>query len=213
MIKISMRGAAEITLAAPARKSAALRKYKQNDSGEARGRSNYYILALTFIKQLHNEGNPPGLLASFLGDMQNRIAEKPKDTRWKAKVLNNMRAAEQYIEHFGQRKFAIRPGKKLAYTHGGVLISARPDLVIEENGKILLIKLNLSKKSHSDLMADIQLHLMYAAANAVGLEITSRQVAYIQPVQGSELRGPSKGFPAVTRLSLICKDLEDIWNS
>jgi hypothetical protein len=213
MIKVSMRGAAEVALAAPSRKSTALRKYKQTDSGEARGRSNYYIWALTFIRQFHREGNPAGLLASFLGDLQNRIAEKPKDTRWKAKILNNMRAAEQYSLHFGPRKFTIRPGKKLAYAHGNVLVSARPDLVVEENGKILLIKLNLSKKPHSDLMADIQLHLMHAAATAVGLDLTSKQVAYIQPVRGSEQRGPSKGFPPVTRLSQICEDLENIWNS
>lgn len=212
MIKISMRGAAEVAAAAPSRKVATLKKYKQTDSGETKGRSNYYISALSFVTSYHKQGNHPSALTAYLAAMQKKLAEKPNDPRWRAKVLNNMRAAEQYIQHFGQRKFTVCEGKKLAYTHNGVVVSARPDLVIEENGERLLIKLNLGRIEHSSQMAAIQLHFMFTAANAAGLEIGPQQVVYIQPVEGFEHRGPASGFPPDKRLASICSEIEGLWN-
>ncbi|MGA3134821.1 MAG: hypothetical protein ABSC88_02405 [Terracidiphilus sp.] len=51
--KISMRGLAEVASAKPSRKQSKLKQYKFPESEESKGRSNYYVKALSAIKRHH----------------------------------------------------------------------------------------------------------------------------------------------------------------
>jgi hypothetical protein len=52
-VKISMRGLAEVASAKPSSKHSKLKQYQFPDSEESKGRSNYYVKALSAIKRHH----------------------------------------------------------------------------------------------------------------------------------------------------------------
>ena len=128
VIKISMRGFAEVSSAAAKRKQNALKKYQFPKSEESVGRSNYYTKALSGIKH-HHRGDSE-FVVNLLNDLIEGAASESNVLR-RAKLLNNHRALTDYLKHFGGRTLTIRPGKQLYYTYGKLVVSAKPDLVAD----------------------------------------------------------------------------------
>ena len=163
--KISMRGLAEVSHASPGRKLSKLKKYKFPESEESMGRSNYYVKALSAIKH-HHRGD-----SSFVTSILQALlveAKTEKSPLRKAKLLNNHRAITEYLNCFGGRALVIRRGKLLYYTFKELVVSAQPDLVAEENGDLVLIKLNLSKEDFTGGVCATILHVLYEAAHIEG---------------------------------------------
>lgn len=133
MILISMRGFAEVSAAAPDRKLRVLRKYKQPKSGESTGRSNYYVAAISTIKRYHRSGGDQTIISSKVEELRN-LAATERDGRRRAKLKSNARALESYLTHFGHRSLKLLPGKRLYFHHQDLVISAQPDLTVEEMG-------------------------------------------------------------------------------
>jgi hypothetical protein len=139
---ISMRGLAEVASAKPSRKYSKLKQYRFPESEESKGRSNYYVKALSAIKRYHR--GQSGFVNSVLKSLVVGAASET-DPRKRAKLLNNHRAITDYLKAFGSRPLVMMPGKKLHYVYKDLVVSAHPDLVAEENGSLVLIKLNLGK--------------------------------------------------------------------
>lgn len=206
-LKLSMRGFAEISSAEPVRKQAKLKKYKSPRSAEGVGRSNYYVKALSLIKR-HHKGDSAYVASSI----QKLLAEAAAETvpRKRAKLLSNHRAITNYLEHFGGRNLIVKPGKQLYYTFKNLVVSAQPDLVAEENGSLILIKINLTKEEFPGGMSATLLHVLYEAAKAKGLPIESRGVECLQASSGSRTVGPKKGFPDKQVLDAKCQEILDL---
>jgi hypothetical protein len=206
--KISMRGLAEVANAAPSRKLSKLKKYRFPQSEESIGRSNYYTKALSAIRRHHH--GESGRVSSILQDLlANAKAEKSSLRR--ARLLNNHRAITDYLKNFGARALVIRPGKSLYYVYKDLVVSAQPDLVAEENGKLLLIKLNLSKEDLTGGVCATLLHVLYEAAKSQGLPINPTCVECLQAVSGSRTTGPKSGFPDKKVLNSACQELLTLW--
>jgi hypothetical protein len=212
-IRLSVRGFAETTVAAPARKAAALKKYKFSDSGESVGRQNHYVYALAFIRKYHRDGLPASSAGSYAAELLKRIAEKPDSRQWKAKMTNNARAVQQYVNAFGKEKFTPRPGRNFKFIHQSVIVSARPDLCAESGGGSLFIKVNLTKAPHDELMVNLQLHLMYEAILPHVESLLPSQLVYLQVADGSRLKGPKDGFPSRARIEKACAQIRSVWQS
>ncbi len=209
-IKISMRGLAEVTCAKSSSKRTKLKQYKFRQSDESVGRSNYYVRALGAIKG-HHKGESDvvnSVLRSLLAE-----ASIEKDRRRKAKLLNNHRAIVDYLKVFGDRRLVIRPGRALYYPHKNVLVSARPDMVAEENGSLVLIKLNLGKEDFGGGVPAMILHLLYESARLQNLPIETSRVECLQASSGTRTVGPKRGFPPMESLNTACEELSDLWPS
>src|SRR5450432_2895364 len=84
----------------------------------------------------------------------------------RAGFRNNLRAINSYMEIYGRRKRKIVPRPRIYYTHGSVRLSASPDLAVEEDGRLKLVKLGITKKGDNPELVRIMLRVMYLAANA-----------------------------------------------
>ena len=125
--------------------------------------------------------------------------------------MHNHRAISDYLKHFGSRKLTIKPGKRLYFVWGNVLISAQPDLVAEEFGKLKLIKLNLGLDDYSGGVNAMLLHTIHQAALTHGLAVQSNDVECLQVSSGSKVVGPKSGFPPVQVLENACAELTSLW--
>jgi hypothetical protein len=206
--RISMRGLAEVAHAAPSRKLSKLEKYRFPQSEESVGRSNYYIKALSTIRR-HHRGESSRVSSTLRELWAN--AKNEKNNLKRAKLLNNHRAITDYLKNFGARALAIRPGKSLYYVYKDLVVSARPDLVAEENGKLLLIKLNLSKEELAGGVCSTILHVLYESAKSQGLSIDPACVECSQAASGSRTTGPKSGFPDKKVLNAACQELLTLW--
>ncbi|MGO9326417.1 MAG: hypothetical protein ACLP07_17820 [Terracidiphilus sp.] len=206
--KISMRGLAEVANASPARKLSKLKKYKFPKSEESVGRSNYYVKALSAIKH-HHRGDSSYVNSTLQALLIEAKAEK--NPLRKAKLLNNHRAIKEYLKHFGSRALVIRPGKLLYYTFKELVVSAQPDLVAEENGDLVLIKLNLGKDEFAGGVCATILHVLYEAAQTQGLPIKPTGIECLQTADGSRIAGPKSGFPNRNTLNSTCQELLALW--
>lgn len=208
--KISMRGLAEVASAKPSRKHSKLKQYQFPESEESKGRSNYYVKALSAIKR-HHRGQS-GFVKSVLQSLKIGAATEP-DPRKKAKLLNNHRAITDYLKTFGNRPLVMKPGKSLHYVYKDLIVSAHPDLVAEENGSLILIKLNLSKDDFSGGVNSTLLHVLYEAATMQGLPIKPSGVECLQTSSGSRTTGPKQGFPDRKVLNAACQELLNLWSA
>jgi hypothetical protein len=210
VMKISMRGFAEVAAAEPKSKPSKLSKYKFPESDESVARSNYYIKALSAIKRHHR-----GEHAHVQKVLKDLLAEAAveTDSRKRAKLLGNHRAIIDYLKTFGNRALIIKPGKQLHFVYEDLVISARPDLVAEENGETTLIKLNLGKKTFGGGVPALLLHLLYEAAKVHDANLKPNRVECIQLADGSKISGPKNGFPPKKVLENACKEIVKIWSA
>jgi hypothetical protein len=207
-ITISMRGLAEVACAKPSQKQSKLKRFKFPESEESVGRSNYYVWAISAIKH-HHRGD-----SEFVDDMLHRLSEEAaseSDPRKKAKFLNNYRAISDYLKYFGDRSLEIRPGARLYFNYRNLIVNAHPDLVAEEKGRLLLIKLNCCKDDFAGGVTSTLLHVLYESAKLKGLEIGPTSVECLQTSSGSRITGPKSGFPNTSALNSACKELLEVW--
>ena len=206
--KISMRGLAEVVSAKPSSKQSRLKRFKFPDSEESVGRSNYYVKALSAIRR-HHKGD-----ASFVDSLLSELlaqAAVEKDALKRAKLINNYQAITNYLKNFGARKLVIKPGTHLYYLHKDLLVSAHPDLVAEEDGRLILIKLHLGREQLPGGVSGIMLHVLYEAAIERGLPIESTSVECLQSSSGLRTTGPKGGFPGKAVLNNACQELSSLW--
>ena len=129
------------------------------------------------------------------------------DPRKRTKLLSNHRAVTDYLKHFGARNLVIKPGKYLYYIFENLVVSAQPDLVAEENGNLILIKLNLSTKDFPGGVTAVMLHVLYEAALMKNLPVKSTSLECLQTSSGTKTIGPQKGFPSKNSLNVECDEL------
>jgi hypothetical protein len=209
-ITISMRGLAEVACAKPSQKQSKLKRFKFPQSEESVGRSNYYVWAISAIKR-HHRGD-----AEFVDEMLHRLHEEAameSNSRKRAKLLGNHRAITDYLTYFGARPLEIRPGTHLYFNFRNLIVNAHPDLVAEEKGRLLLIKLNCCKEDFAGGVTATLLHVLYESAKQKGLAIDSTSVECLQTSSGSRITGPKSGFPSKSALNFACSELLELWRA
>jgi hypothetical protein len=208
-IKIPMRGLAEVTSAKPSQKLSKLKKYRKPKSQESVGRSNYYVKALSAIKK-HHRGQTD-IVAQILNDLLAKAVVET-DPRKRAKLQHNYRAITDYLKAFGSRPLKIMPGKHLYYVYQDLVVGAHPDLVAEEDGHLVLIKLNLGQDDLGGGECSVILQTLYEAAHLRGLPVQSSGVECLQTSSGSRIVGPKLGFPDKRTLNRACQELLSLWH-
>jgi hypothetical protein len=208
-IKIPMRGLAEVTSAKPTQKLSKLRKYRTPKSEDSVGRSNYYVKALSAIKK-HHKGQTE-IVTEILNNLLAEAAAET-DPRKRAKLQHNYRAITDYLKAFGSRPLKVMPGKRLYYVYQDLVVGAHPDLVAEEDGHLVLIKLNLGQGDLGGGECSVILQTLYEAAHVIGLPVQSSGVECLQTSSGSRIVGPRRGFPDKGTLNRACQELLNLWH-
>ncbi len=208
--QISMRGLAEVASAAPARKLGKLKKFKFPESDESVGRSNYYVKALAGIRH-HHKGDG-AYVSAMIQDLAS-AASMEQDSRKRAKLAHNHRVISEYLKTFGSRALLIQPGKSLYYVRNDLVVSARPDLVVIENGELKLIKLNMGKGDFAGGVSSVLLHVLYQAAKLQGLPVQPNGVECLQVASGGKITGPKSGFGPKQILDAACDEIIDLWQA
>jgi hypothetical protein len=124
----------------------------------------------------------------------------------RAGLRNNLRAIRSYMDIYGHRKRKIVPRPRIYYTHGNVRLSASPDLAVEEDGRLKLVKLGTTKKDTSHELVRIMLRVMYQAANAE-YQVQPHDVVYFDVTNAVRMRGSSEDSDLATTIDNGCDTL------
>jgi hypothetical protein len=164
-----------------------LRPYKFNKRGEGFVRSSYYQHALAVIRAYHSKGNDLGVFEKNIHELQARADSTTKPWE-RPKLANNIRAIEAYRQIYANRHFTICPNHRIEYRIGEIVVTARPDLWVQENGTQVLLKIGIAKKRPA--YVDILLTIMRKAAISSGHRIRSKNIVYLDVSNGKELICP-----------------------
>jgi hypothetical protein len=170
------------------RRTYGLKQVKHTEKKENQIPFKYYRSAIAAITRYHRSGNDHTEFKKAREKLTLSLAscEKPG----KAVIIrNNLRAIANYQMHFGNRVFEVRPVPHLKLLVANVVISAKVDLHVLENGKPLLIKLDMCKAKQNEVEVDTILAITAEAAKTEGLHINAECILMLRVEDGSESPG------------------------
>jgi hypothetical protein len=91
--------------------------------------------------------------------------------------------------HFGNRVFEIRSVPSLKLHAANIVISAKVDMYVLEDGRPMLIKLDLCKAKQNEVEVESMLAITSEAAKSEGLHISAKSVLKLRVEDGSESHG------------------------
>src|SRR4029077_917754 len=206
-VKLSMKSLAQFMTSGESRRRTILRNSKYPRGAQ------FIIIqyrdAINAIRDFHESGNDPSTLVKSIDKLRKKSIGATRQTE--ARINNNIRAIERYLEHFARENRAVLPVPKMKYVHAGVTISVFPDLMIDEDGQRMLIKLDFTQAGATDEQIEIMLQLMYEASVAENLGITPKNVIYInarseQPNRCSKIKKNIK-----REIDAACENIAAMW--
>lgn len=183
-IRVSMSCLAEFVSSHGRSAESRLRPYKFNKRGEGFARSSYYQYALRTIRAYHSAENDTAILERDLLEMRTR-ADKAAESWERIKFERNVSAVEAYRKIYGNRKFKVLSNRRLEYRIGGVVVTAQPDLWVEEQQTQVLLKIGMAK--HNVSYVDMLLSLLRKAAVSGGHKIRAKNIVYLNVSNGREM--------------------------
>ena len=183
-IRVSMSCLANFVTSPGRSAESRLRPFKYNKRGEGFARSVYYQLALHTIRAYHRADNDPGVLDAALLEIRTR-ADRAVQARERVKLEHNASAIAAYRKIYGKRRFKILPNRRLEYLIGGIVVTAQPDLWVEENGTQVLLKIGMAKHS----VSYIEMLLAVLRKGAVGSrhKIRAKNIVYLNVSAAKEM--------------------------
>ena len=205
VIAISAKGFAEFVLAGPSEKARIVRNILKPKSTEAQVVVLYYARAIRIIRIYHARNNDQQYLRQELRSLETKL-EKASTPQTRASLRNNIRAITGYMDVYGRRKRKVVPRPRIYYSSGKVRLSASPDLAIEENGKIKLVKLGVTKDGASPDLVRIMLRVIYQAA-APTFHIEPQDVLYFDIANSARIHGSHDDSHLATTIDNGCEAL------
>jgi hypothetical protein len=205
MKTISAKGFAEFVLAGPSKKAQIVRNMLKPKSKEAQVIVLYYARAIRIIRIYHAKSNDRDYLSREIRALEKKL-ELATTPQARASLRNNLRAIKSYMEIYGHRKRAIVPRPRIYYTHGTIRVSASPDLAVQEDGKLKLVKLGVTKDGDNPEVVRIMLRVMYQAANAE-YQIQPHDVVYFDVANAAPIRSSRADADLATTIDNGCDTL------
>lgn len=203
MIKLSAKQLAEFMTATPAHQRKLLREWKYPDPN-AFPRWMYYKEARGYIVRFHRDCKDADWLARQAARIE--IAGDPR-------LDHNARSLRRYAEHFGSRKLVFLGEPRLRYSHGNVVVSARPDLYVTERGREKLLKLDFVVKKVDEEIPKVITQLMLEAAQSQGMTISPSRVEYVHVSSGTSVKGNAARVRVMGNIEASCENISAIWDS
>jgi hypothetical protein len=183
-IRVSMTCIADFVTKHGRSAESRLSPFKFNRRGEGFARSSYYQPALKTIRTYHSKENDLAMLNQAILEIRT-LAQKADENRQRTKFEHNASAIEAYKKLYGARRFKVLPSKRLEYRIGGIVITAQPDLWVEERGTQVLLKIGMAK--HNTSYVDMLLSLLRKAATSNRHKIRAKNIVYLNVSTGREM--------------------------
>lgn len=205
-IPISAKALALFLLGGPSKKATIVRNILKPRSKEAMAVALYYSGAIAIIRIYHSRNNDKAYLHQAR-EALNKKLEKAPNPQSRSKLQNNLRALDAYLDVYGSRKRKIVPRPRIYYKSGRVRVSASPDLAVEENGKLKLVKLGVTKDADNPEVVRVMLRLIYRAAKPK-LPVEPHDVVYFDITNSARIRGSHSDADLETTIENGCNALE-----
>lgn len=204
-IPLSAKGFAEFVLAGPSKKASIVRNILKPKSAEAQVIVLYYARAIRIIRLYHTKGNDREYLKKEIHALEKKL-EAATSNQARAGLRNNLRAIHSYMDIYGQRKRTIVPRPRIYYMHGNVRLSASPDLAVEEDGRLKLVKLGTTKKGANPELIRIMLRVIYQAA-IIEYDVQPHDVVHFDVTNAVRMRSSSEDSDLATTIDNGCDTL------
>lgn len=210
--RLTAKAFADFVTASPARKRTILKNCKYPKKKESQIITLYYNEALRIIRSYHQHANDPAVINQATRRLRLE-QENAESTQKKIRLSHNIRAIETYLQVFGGNKFTVLPRPRLKLSVGDILISASPDLAVNEKGNLKLIKLGVvTQRLPPDLIA-IMLQVILDAAIAAGIHVNAENVQYLDIARAEILRPPRDEITSRRTIENGCEDIQSLWGS
>lgn len=204
-VPLSAKGFAEFILAGPSKRATIVRNIQKPRSKEAQVIVRYYARAIRVIRIYHARENDRDYLAHEIRSLEKKL-EATTIPQTRASLNNNLRAIRSYMELYGHRKRTVVPRPRIYYTHGVVHLSASPDLAIQEDGRLKLVKLGVRKNGDNPEVIRIMLRVMYQAAQSQ-YQIQPHDVVYFDVANAARIRSSNDDAGLATIIDNGCDTL------
>jgi len=161
-----------------------LRPFKFSKRGEGFARSSYYQAALKSIRAYHSQGNDITIFDQSTQELR-ALALSENDPRKRTKIEHNIETIAAYRKLYSKRRFKVLKNRRLEFPIAGIVVTAQPDLWVEEDGIQVLLKIGMAR--HSISYIDLVLSLLRKAAIRSGLKIRARNFVYLNVSTGREM--------------------------
>ncbi len=210
-IQISVSGLAKFMKASSAAQRTLLRnqKFQYTADGKKRPQIVRYSEARTAIRKYHESGNEVSVLLTAIEALLKKEIEHPEKDA--SRIKDNVRAVNTYMTHFSRNKFTVLETPKPKYQHGEVIVSATPDLYVDEGGRKKLIKLDFSLPKPDEEVVQIILKVMHEAAAADGLGVQPRDLIYLDVSRQTQHSGKELNKRLKRDIDAACETIADIW--
>lgn len=185
-----------------------LRPYKFNKRGEGFARSSYYRACITAVRSYHASDNDPKVFQLALLDLRKR-ADTTQKAWERVKCEKNIHAIDAYQRIYKDRHFRVIPNHRLTYRVGKIVVTAQPDLWVEENGTQVLLKIGIARKKSS--YVDIMLTVIRKAAISSGYRVRARNVVYLNVTTGKEMVCKSSLRHFNRTFRAIAREIAEVW--
>lgn len=207
-LRVSMSCLAEYVISYGRSPEARLRPFKFHKHGEGLARSSYYQFALSTIRACHSAGNDAAVFERELLELHAR-ADRSTDLRERTKVERNISAIETYKKIYGKRKFTILTNRRLQYLVSGIIVTAQPDLWVEEDGTQVLLKIGLAQ--HKISYVDMLLALLRKAAVSGGYKIRAKNIVYVNVSTKTEMICSGALTRFNTTFAAAAREIATLW--
>jgi len=128
-------------------------------------------------------------------------------------LRNNVRAIQNYAQHFGGRSFVVRALPSLKFSHKNVVVGTRPELCATEDGRLKLIRLDMRRKPANGQELRVILDVTYQAATAAALAVRPDDVIVLRLEDGAEICGERNAATRLSDLQRICEEIDERWEA
>ena len=188
-----------------------LRNYKFpfTSSGAKRPQIVRYSEARAAITKYHESGNDITVLLTAIENLVRKESEHPEKDA--GRIHDNVRALKTYMAHFSKSHFIVLENPNPKYIHGEVVVSATPDLFVDEAGKRKLIKLDFSAARPDEEVIQIVVKVMHEASYLENLGVQPKDVVYLDVSRQAQFTGARLNKRLKRDIDAACETITDIW--
>jgi len=208
MIRISLKGLAKFITSNPSQQRKILRDFKYPDP-EGGVQAVYYAEARDAIVKFHKNMKPKEWLEAQAQRLSEFAAQS--DGRARARHRHNAVALYDYKENFGGRQYTVLQPPRIKLTYSGVIISATPDMYVEERGRQRLIKFEFNRNASDPRLAKIVTQAMYEAQAGEGIGLPSSAVLYLNIHTGETTKAQTRSR-LQQEIEDACQNIAALWD-
>lgn len=210
MIKIGVKGLAKFMTASSAGQRKILRDYKFPDE-EGTAQAAYYREARDLVAEFHRHAHAAQWLREKAAVLQSTASAL--GGRVATRLRHNSRGLNDYASNFPSKAYEILPERKFYVAFGDVRVSIRPELHVREKDRERFLKLEFAKDEPDEDTIKVISQIMFEAALAAKIPVTSSDVLYVDVARGKTHKGARVGSRMRTEIEAACANISAMWDS